>query len=255
MGYFARALAVEQERETVSSGAVSITSGLPLPARFDSDEGSHEWVYSESGRPIWADQPKETMMGTNAAGLTNEQVFNAAYFAAQPPAVQAVLRMPTGSAAEITARQQAAIAAAKLGYLIDSEIGGFGWSAYGVMLRYQQYGYVSVNNILQPDTLPPGISWVPGSVLGPYVPNAPGSIKVSRNLADYPPFAPAPVPVPVTVQPYLGALLPGQSNEYYTDDQEQNGFVVTTSAGTFVKFRQVVAGPFGPWVVQYYVKQ
>ncbi len=185
---------------------------------------------------------------------TDQQKFDAAYFAAQPPSVQAVMKMPVGNSAELTAREQAAVAAAQKGALIDGEIVGWGFDAFQTMLKYQSYGYTWINNILQPAPLPPGLSF-PG--FPAYDSNNPpaGSIKVSLNLADYPPY-----PVPAVAPPaapiyYIGPLIPFQINEYETWDSQPNGFTVTTSAGTFVKTRQIVDGPFGPWIVQYYSKQ
>lgn len=184
---------------------------------------------------------------------TEQDTFDAAYLAAQPKPIRAVMAMPTDSSAALAARQAAAVAVAKQGYLVEGKIVGWGFDPWMTMKNYEQEGYTWVNNILQPAVLPPGLNF-PG--LPAYDPNNPpaGSIKVSTNLADYPPDAPPATPGPAPLSYYIGPLLPGQTNEYETYDSTPNGFTVSTAEGTFVKYRQVTQGPFGPWIVQYYVK-
>ncbi len=189
----------------------------------------------------------------SAIAQTDQQKFDAAFNAAQSPAAQKVLAMPVSSSAELSAREAAAVALAKTGYLVEGKIFGWGFDPYLTMQAYAQAGYTWVPNILQPVPLPPGLSF-PG--VAPYDPNNPpaGSIKVDLNPADYVPFAqPTVAPPPPAPSYYIGPLIPGTS-EYYTNDSQPDGFTITTSAGTFTKTRQVVPGPFGNWIVQYYTK-
>jgi hypothetical protein len=106
------------------------------------------------------------------------------------------------------------------------------------------YGYTWVPSALQSNILvAPGVSQ-PGTV--PYDPTHPptGSIKVSTNLADYPPLNP-PVAVPqqanngnpVGIQS-LGTLYLSVPGEAYPD-----GAKFTNNLGTFVK--HVTFTPFG----------
>ena len=195
------------------------------------------------------------LIGFLGYAQTDQQNFDNAYNAAQAPAIRQVLAMPVGSSAQLTAREAAAVALAKQGYLIDGEIVGWGFDPYLTMQKYAQYGYTWVNNILQPPPLPPGLSFPGVPVYDPKNPPS-GSIKVDLNPADYVPYVVKnPTPAPVAPAYFIGSLLPGSATEYYTNDSQPDGFTVTTSAGTFVKTRQVVPGPFGNWIVQYYTKQ
>ncbi len=101
-----------------------------------------------------------------------------AYWAEQPPAVQALQNMPAdqrGAAAEALAGQ---------GYSIDVPIMVWGWDPLTTMVMRQNYGYTWVPSGDQPNLpLPPGVS-VPG--LKNYDPaNAPpGSILVTTAFAN-----------------------------------------------------------------------
>lgn len=189
-----------------------------------------------------------------ALAQTDQQKFDAAFVASQSPAARAVLAMPVGSSAQLIARESAALALAKQGYPVEGKIFGWGFDPFLTFQNYQQAGYTWVPNVLQAPPLPPGLTF-PG--VPAYDPNnAPaGSIKVDLNPADYPPYAqpstPAPPPAPAY---YIGPLIPGSTTEYYTYDAQPDGFTVTTSKGTFTKTRQVVPGPFGNWIVQYYTR-
>jgi hypothetical protein len=100
-----------------------------------------------------------------------------AYWAEQPPAVQAL----RGMAPEDVG--QAAMALAKQGYTIDVPIMVWQWDPLTTMVERQNYGYTWVPSGLgTPVTLPPGLSF-PG--LASYDPNSPppGSIKVTTDFA------------------------------------------------------------------------
>jgi hypothetical protein len=98
-----------------------------------------------------------------------ETAFDAAYYASKPPEVQALAPANQG---DDDKRLAAAIDLAKQGFLIDTQIDAWGWGPYKVMWLRGFDGIQSVNGLL-----------------------GTGTIKTSLNIADYPPFTPAP-PVP-----------------------------------------------------------
>ncbi len=198
--------------------------------------------------------------------MDNAQLeFNQVYRAAQPPEIRALMDMhnpeevhvvntstttsqpvssgPPPTQDEINAR---AAALAQKGFTIDVPIMVWGWDPYLVMQLRQQFGYTWVPSALQPNVaVAPGL---PGfGNLPPYDPNhpPPGSIKVSLNISDYPPFDP---PMPVTPDPAansdpvglqtLGTLYLSVRGEAYPD-----GAKFTDSRGTFLK--HVNINPFG----------
>lgn len=120
------------------------------------------------------------------------------YWAAQPPAVRALRGMdPTlvGIAAKKLADQ---------GYIVDVYIMVYQYDAVTAMGIRQNNGFTWVPSADQPN-IPtmPGCS-VPG--LPNYDPNNPpaGSIKVSLNAVDYPPFDPPPPPAPPAATNVVG---------------------------------------------------
>lgn len=120
-----------------------------------------------------------------------EQEFNSAYWAAKPPSVRALKDIENQQERALKAFEQAT-----RGFVVDVPTMVWGWSPYLVMKMRQDYGYTWVPSALQPPvSIAPGLS-VPGVVS--YDPNNPlaGSIKVSLDLADYPPFDPPPPPAP-----------------------------------------------------------
>jgi hypothetical protein len=141
-------------------------------------------------------------MGTTSAPLT-EAAFDAVYWAHQPPAIQALAQIQ-----DFTQRSTQAMTLATQGYTIDVPIMVWGWDPYLVMSQRIAYGYTWVPSALMgPITLAPGVSQ-PGAAA--YDPNNPasGSIKVSLNPADYPPYNPPPVPVvPVPATSLVGVTL------------------------------------------------
>lgn len=171
--------------------------------------------------------------------VTSQQQFDQAYWASQPPEVQALQT--------IDPAQRAAQAAtlAKNGFIIDVPIMVWGWDAYLVMTMRAQMGYTWVPSALQPPiSIAPGLT-VPGVV--PYDPSnpPPGSIKVSINIADYPPFAP---PAPATPQnpaptDPVGVQTIGSIYTSVPGDAYPNGATYTDSRGTFQK--EVIVTPFG----------
>jgi len=138
-------------------------------------------------------------MSDYIANLAAQTTFDAAYWASQPPAIAALQGMDPGT--RLSTAQQLALS----GFIIDVQIMAWGWDAYNTMLARQAYGYTWVPSALQqPVEVLPGITF-PG--LPTYNPNPPypaGSIVVSTNPADYPPYAPV---APVTPAPASTALV------------------------------------------------
>jgi hypothetical protein len=171
---------------------------------------------------------------------TTQQQFDQAYWASQPLQVQAL--------EGITNQDQRATQAAELatsGFIIDVPIMVWAWDAYLVMTMRGQFGYTWVPSALQPPvTIAPNIAQ-PGVVAYDPLHPPPGSIKVSTNLQDYPPFAPAPPPTPQTPAGEDPVGLQSLGNIYLsvTGETYQDGAEFTDTRGTFLK--HLVATPFG----------
>lgn len=179
----------------------------------------------------------------SANTLTNE-----IYWASRDPRIQALQQLNNINDGDgKAARYDAAIALAQQGLIIDAQIDGWGIDAAQEMSLRAFYGYTWWPSIIQP---PPS---VPGHVLSgqtPYDPNNPpaGSVKVSTDAADYPPFAPPtpPAPVDLTLTCVGAPFYPG-SNLYYDIGQSQNitnGETITGSKGTFVATKISYPTPF-----------
>jgi len=172
----------------------------------------------------------------------NDQ-FNAAYWASKPPEVRALDRMESFS----SERSAKALELAQAGHIIDTEIEAIGFGNPFDTMRYREmYGWKWYPSLIMSHYLPPG-TVVPVEVPGykPYTDAAPeGAVKVSTNIADYPPYE-KPVPVVVPDLPLVGGLMiadlflggPGDSQSI------PSGYESTDSRGTFVKV--VIANPFG----------
>jgi hypothetical protein len=169
-----------------------------------------------------------------------QQQFDQIYWASQPPEVQSL----PGVASQDQRAARAAELATK-GFTVDVPIMVWGWDAYLVMTMRSQFGYTWVPSALQPPiTIAPGIAQ-PGVV--PYDPMhaPPGSIKVSTNPEDYPPFV-----VPAQPQPQtpagedpvglqsIGTLYLSIPGETFPD-----GAKFVDTRGTFLK--HMVVTPFG----------
>ena len=109
------------------------------------------------------------------------QSFDDAYWAQQPPAIQALRSMDN-----FNARAQAASELSAKGYQIDVPIMVWGWDPVGVMTLRQQLGYTWVPSALQPPTeIIPGLMAAGTNSSAPVSPG-PMYIKVSIDAADYP---------------------------------------------------------------------
>jgi hypothetical protein len=171
---------------------------------------------------------------------TTQQQFDQAYWASQPPEVRAL----PGIADQDQRANQAATLATD-GFTIDVPIMVWAWDAYLVMQMRSQFGYTWVPSALQPPvTIAPGIAQ-PGVVAYDPLHPPPGSIAVSTNIADYPPFAAAPQPTPQTpaISHPVGLQSIGSIYLSVAGETYQNGAQFTDSRGTFQK--HMVATPFG----------
>jgi hypothetical protein len=164
--------------------------------------------------------------------------FDQAYWASQPPEVRAL--------AAINDPGQRTAQGAQLatnGFTIDVPIMVWGWDPYLLMQLRQQFGYTWVPSALQPNvTIAPSLSQ-PGVV--PYDPlhPPPGSILVSTNIADFPPFQPpTPAPVPL-ITDLVGPQAVGTMYLTVTGDLSPDGTQWTDVRGRFVK--HVFLTPFG----------
>lgn len=181
---------------------------------------------------------------------TNKAEFESAYWASQKPEVAALHSMERGPA-----REQRAIELAIKGFAIDVPIMVWDQDAYYQMLIRVQYGFTWVPAMLQPN-----ISAAPGNddpgIVNRYDPKHPpaGSIKVSLDLDDYPPF----VRPPVVVAPTFNPVGPpkGYANMYeWLGGNEPDGFEYTDARGTFKKHVvDMPPTPFGRQFFAWFVK-
>ena len=171
------------------------------------------------GGPIFSQSP-HTWNCFPSATLTD-----AIYWAAQPPAVQA---LQGGSNLTL------AVQLATQGYVIDNAIMVWGWDPVCTMGERAQAGDTWVPSLLQANVLPPTTGPVP-----------PGAIKVSTDAADYPPYTPPTPPstsligtcYPAGALGTVCALGPGAGTVVNGQILVQNGVSYTA---------HVTPTPFGP---------
>jgi hypothetical protein len=176
---------------------------------------------------------------------TSQLEFDQAYRASQPPEIRALMDLEDGDDIQNQAKIARAVQLAQKGFPVDVPIMVWSWDPYLCMLYRQQYGFTWVPSALQPPVnVAPGIG--PLGNLPAYDPDHPpaGSIRVSTNLADYPPFDP-PVAPPSTVPITDPVGLQSVGNLYLSVAGEtyQDGARFTNVRGTFLK--HVVLTPFG----------
>jgi hypothetical protein len=168
-----------------------------------------------------------------------QTAFDKAYWASEPPELQALPAI-----ADFTQRTTRAAVLAAQGFIVDVPIMVWGWDPYLVMTMRANYGYTWVPSALQPNvSVAPGVTQ-PGSV--PYNPANPpaGSIKVSTNIADYPPLIPPPTSTLVASDgDPVGPLSIGTLYLSVAGDTSPDGTKFTDSRGTFLK--HVTITPFG----------
>lgn len=168
-----------------------------------------------------------------------QTAFDKVYWASQPPELRA---LPS-----IDDFQQRSLRAADLaakGFTVDVPIMVWSWDPYLVMTMRTDYGYTWVPSALQPNIrVAPSVAQ-PGAVAYDPTRAPTGSIRVSTDVAQYPPFNP-PVPTPaqssdgdpVGIQS-LATLFLSVPGETYPD-----GAKFTDARGTFLK--HVTFTPFG----------
>jgi len=170
------------------------------------------------------------------------------YWAHQPPAVRALRGQDTNPE---TIKK--AMTLATQGYTIDVPIMVWGYNPVCMMGLRKDYGYTWVPSALQPNILiAPGLN-MPG--VPPYDPKNPpkGSIIVSLDAKDYPPFAAPPPPAPKPSTNLVGPCTPGTNicvigPGAYSQAQRdaaglKDGVTVLQDGKTYL-FRSV-ANPFG----------
>jgi hypothetical protein len=170
----------------------------------------------------------------------SNSIFDTAYWNAQSPAVASLQAI----AAE-GQRETAAQALALQGLIIDVPIMVWGWDPWKVMLLRQAYGYTWVPSMLQPN-LAAAPGGMPGFGQSPYDPDHPpaGSIEVSANLADYPPYAPPiPPPPPPAALPADSFLTPG--GYIAAIGSTGGGGIYAVLAGDNVPDGEIVTAPDG----------
>lgn len=187
--------------------------------------------------------------------ITDRKTFDALYDASLRPEVAALLRLAPNS----DARVAAATRLARAGALIDNPILVEGWSPFVVMTACEQYRMTWVPSLLQASLGSPGGIALPGVAPEPgqtaYDPSKPptGSIKVSLDSVDYPPFGtvtPPPPPVLTTSavgvdegMGYFGAT--PLARELYDTGQLSDGQTYTSDPrGKFVF--HATDSPFAP---------
>lgn len=159
-------------------------------------------------------------MSTTPTTAPTQEQFDAAYWAAQPPAIQAL----QGSAERV----QLAAQLANQGYLIDYDIMALGEDPYDIMLLRAQYGY----NVGVPSMLLQPIGAVPGYAV-------PGLTPLPGQMP-YPSVAPAGwianIPVTSLPAPSSAPSVPAQpAGPVYTlGAQFETGiYALSSSTGTF----------------------
>ena len=170
---------------------------------------------------------------------SQQQVFDQAYWASQAPEVRGL-----PSIEDQDSRGTRAADLASKGFVIDVPIMVWSWDTYLVMKLRADFGYTWVPAALQtPVTIAPGLS-APGTI--PYDPaHAPaGSIHVSINPTDYPPFdPPAITPSPTATSDPVGPQSVGVLYNSVLGDNFLDGAKFTDARGTFLK--HVAITPFG----------
>jgi hypothetical protein len=164
---------------------------------------------------------------------TNEQ-FNAAYWASQPVEIQALHAVRVIDPSIDQTKEYTRLAMG--GMIIDKPIMVENQDPWKVMSTLKSYGYTWVPSaLMNPTQIAPGLGHVGNlTVYDPsFIP--PGAIKVSIDIADYPPVnAPAPVNTDAP-EVLVGAHSFGDLYLTVTGDNSQAGTEYTDERGTFVK--------------------
>lgn len=123
--------------------------------------------------------------------------FNEIYRLSLPPTLRALYDRAQADKTDRTGLTKDAFAAAELGYKVDVPIMVWGWAPFDVMTMRANYGYTWVPAALgAPVIMAPGLH-APGYADYDALNPPAGSIRVSLNPNDYPPFDPPVIPVVV----------------------------------------------------------
>lgn len=174
-----------------------------------------------------------------AISLFSQDLTPRIYWDSQPPEVRRLEVEP-----DQKTRSSMAEALAKNGYRIDVPVMVYHWDPFQVMAIRKMYGYTWVPSALQPNIeIAPGLT---SHGLTPYDPASPpvGSIKVSTEAKDYPPFD-KPVSTPKPAQSPVGIHSVGNLYLTVAGDTSPAGTIHSDERGRFVK--RINAGPFGAW--------
>ena len=158
----------------------STTTATPPTASTTSAAASIATTNSTTSSAVTSSPATSSATATSASGTVDKSKMTPtdAYWAEQPPAVQALRDMPDDE------RFSAAQQLAKEGYSIDVPIMVWGWDPLVTMTLRQQEGYTWVPSGMQTNNfIGPGITNVWN--LPSYDPNnpPPGSIQVSTDFA------------------------------------------------------------------------
>jgi hypothetical protein len=170
---------------------------------------------------------------------TTQQQFDQTYWLSKPDEVRA---LPSLSA---EARAARAAELAQQGFIIDVPIMVWGWDPFLCMTMREQFGYTWVPSALQPPlAIAPGLSQAGVVSYNPLRP-PPGSIMVSTNIQDYPPFDPPPpaTPAAAPITDPVGAQSVGTLYFSVPGEMSPDGTKFTDPRGTFKK--HLVVTPFG----------
>jgi hypothetical protein len=179
------------------------------------------------------------------SGAPTQQAFDAAYWASQPPAIQALQTAP--------GRLAAAAQLAESGVAIDFDIQALGEDPYDTMLLRAQYGYtVGVPSMLLqpigaiPGYAAPGITPQPGQLFYPTVAPAGWIANIPVTTLPAPYSAPAPPAGPVYT---LGAQI---QTGVYALSSSTGVYPALGTQLTVGKITGVVQplGPFGLYVLE-----
>jgi hypothetical protein len=162
--------------------------------------------------------------------------FDQLYWAHQPPETRALPAID-----DETQRTARAIELAGKGFIVDVPIMLWLWDALKCMQLRQSYGYTWVPSAMQPPIhVAPGL-FFPGQP--PYDPlhPPPGSILVSLDPSDYPPFdPPSPPNPPAGETDVIGAGILGMPKMFYALGAAPtwpDGTLATDSRGKFLLHR------------------
>ena len=176
--------------------------------------------------------------------MDNNPVFDDAYWLHQPPEVRAMRTMLSEDA-----RTSLAQTLAKRGFIIDRDIMVWAWDAWKVMFMRKLLGYTWTPSWLQ--SYVPTAPGADNPGTPSYDPNnpPPGSIRVSTDVADFPPFDPPhpASPPPAILTSYVGSYQGGGVYASLSGDPSKDGDIVGDPRGQFLKHKILSAFGYAQW--------